>query len=185
MNILLGISGGISSYKACDVVSKLKYRNHSVRAIMTKNAERFITTVTLASLTGKPVLKDFWAEAEGGEIDHINVTQQWADCLIIAPATANIIGKFANGIADDYLSTVFMAAYCPKIIVPAMNTTMWGCPAMQRNAETLEKDGCYIMVPDEGKLACGTVGPGKLPKPEAIVQFLESLAKDNPKWSRK
>lgn len=173
MNILLGVSGGISCYKACDVISKLKYKHHSLRVVMTKNAELFVTPVTFASLTGAPVLSDLWGEAKDGHIDHINVPQIWADALIIAPATANVIGKFANGIADDYLSTLYMATHCPKFIIPAMNTTMWESTAVQRNIRTLKMDGCHVMYPADGKLACGTIGAGKLPSPDSIIKFFE------------
>lgn len=169
MNIILGVSGGISAYKACDIISKLKYLGHSTRVITTKNAEELVTRKLFASLSGFPVLHDLWEEAENGEIDHINIIQQWATLFVVAPATANVIGKFANGIADDYLTTAWMAAQCPKIVAPAMNTTMLYSPGVVRNLEQLEKDGVTIVEPAAGKLACGTVGLGKLAKVDDIV----------------
>ena len=176
MKIILGVSGGISAYKACDIISKLKYLGHSTRVIMTKNAEELITRKLMASLSGSPVLHDLWEEAENGSIDHINVIQD-ADLFVVAPATANVIAKFANGIADDYLTTAWLAAHCFKIVAPAMNTTMLGNPAVVRNLETLEKDGVTIVEPASGKLACGTVGEGKLAKVDDIVKAILERAK--------
>jgi phosphopantothenoylcysteine decarboxylase/phosphopantothenate--cysteine ligase len=172
-NILLGVSGGIAAYKACDIISKLKYLGYSVRVVATANALKFVGSITYASLTQHPVLSDMWLEAQSGEIDHIKVTQEWADLLVVAPATANIIGKFAHGISDDYLSTVYLAAYCKKIIAPAMNTTMWESPAVKRNIQTLKKDGCLIVNPATGLLACGTTGEGKLNSVDHIIEAIQ------------
>lgn len=177
MNILLGVSGGIACYKACELISKLKYLNHSIRVVMTPNASKFVSPMTFASLTGGTVYLDMWDEAENGGIDHIDVSQEWADLYVIAPATANVIGKFANGIADDYLTTMYMSANTPKLVCPAMNTTMLASPAVQRNLEILKRDGIWIVPPDEGTLACGTVGPGKLAAVDTIVTNIKDINK--------
>lgn len=169
MNVMLGVSGGIAAYKACDIINKLKQKGHKVRVCMTDNAQKIIPQATLASLSGSPVFNDMWDEAENGDIEHINVTQKWTDLLVIAPATANCIGKLANGIADDYLTTMYMAAHCAKMICPAMNTTMLSAPAVQRNLKTLEADGVEFVNPATGTLACGTVGDGKLAPVDEIV----------------
>jgi phosphopantothenoylcysteine decarboxylase/phosphopantothenate--cysteine ligase len=169
MNIMLGISGGIAAYKACDIISGFKYLGWDVKVVMTKNAKEIITPTTLASLSGHPVLCDMWEDAVGGSIDHIKAVQGWANIFLVAPATANVIGKFANGIADDYLSTIYMAADCPKAVAPAMNSFMYKSPAVQRNIAQLKEDGVHIIDPVIGMLACGYEGPGKLPKPRTIV----------------
>lgn len=176
--ILLGVSGGVAAYKALDIISKLKYVDYETRVILTDNAAKFVTPMQFASVCKWPVLNDLWEEAENGKIDHIDFTQKWADLFVIAPATANVLGKFANGIADDYLSTAYMASTCPKIIAPAMNTEMLNSPAVRRNLKTLESDGVTIIPPDEGKLACDTVGPGKLAKVDIIVQAILNFTKE-------
>lgn len=168
MNILIGVSGGIAAYKACDIINALTHQGHNVRAVMTENAKHMITEETLASLTHAPVLSNFWSESKLGAIDHIKM-QDWADVLLVAPATGNVIGKFANGIADDYLSTIWMATKCPKIVAPAMNTVMWESHAVQRNIKTLLSDGVFIVPPRKGRLACGAEGEGKLAKVEEII----------------
>lgn len=169
-NVLLGVSGGIAAYKACDLITKLRHLGgYAVRVIMTENAKQLVTEQLLASLCGHEVLCDFWEEAKQGSIDHIDITQQWAQLFVVAPATANVIGKFANGISDDYMSTAWLAAHCPKIVAPAMNTTMWNNPAVQRNVATLEGDGVEIVPPVEGLLACGTQGIGKLAHTDTII----------------
>lgn len=175
--ILLGVSGGIAAYKACDIVSKLRYRGHDIQVVLTENAKLFITKVTLAALSQNPVLDDLWTEAESGIIDHIDNPQRWADILVVAPATQNVIHKFATGAADDYLSTMFSAAcgHIPRLVAPAMNTSMWNNPATQRNVAQLSKDGVFILEPASGRLACGTVGEGKLPTPEAVVEKIETI----------
>ena len=172
-NILVGVSGGIAVYKACDLISKLKYLGHTTQVVMSENAEHFVSKMTFASLTGRPVCTRLWDEAENGTIDHIQISQQWADILLVAPATANIIGKFANGIADDYLTTIYMATTAQKVICPAMNTEMYKSNAVQRNLKTLFTDGCEIITPDEGRLACGTVGIGKLAASDKIIAGLK------------
>lgn len=181
MKILLGITGSIAAYKACDLISQLKKRGHVVKAIMTKNSLNFITEMTISTLTGYPVLTNMWDETKG-VINHIEEVQEWADLLLIAPATANILAKCANGIADDYLSTMYLASTCKKIFVPAMNTTMWGYSAVKRNVSLLISgpspdilmSNSHVMPPDSGRLACGTTGLGKFPKVEKIIEFIEN-----------
>ena len=169
-NVLLGVSGGIAAYKACEIITKLKLKCATVRVVVSENGLKFIPAVTLSSLTEHPVYSDLWNEAENGEIDHIEVSQKWAHVFVVAPATANAIGKFANGIADDYLSTMYMAASCPKVIAPAMNTVMLNSKAVARNIATLVQDGVEIIEPATGRLACGTYGDGKLAPVDEIVE---------------
>jgi phosphopantothenoylcysteine decarboxylase / phosphopantothenate---cysteine ligase len=166
--VLLGVSGGIAAYKAAEVLRGLKKLGAQVRVVMTENASRFVGPLTFQALSGLPVCKGLFDETDDASIRHIDWARE-ADVVVIAPATANIIGKMANGIADDALSTFVMAATAPKIVCPAMNTHMYENRAVQRNLDVLESDGCFILEPGAGELACGTVGPGRLPDPELIV----------------
>ncbi len=167
--VLLGVSGGIAAYKAAEVLRGLKRLGAQVRVVMTENASRFVGPLTFQALSGLPVCKGLFDETDDASIRHIDWARE-ADVVVIAPATANIIGKMANGIADDALSTFVMAATAPKIVCPAMNTHMYENRAVQRNLDVLESDGFYILEPGAGELACGTVGPGRLPDPELIVE---------------
>ena len=171
----LGVSGGIAAYKAIEVLRLLQKSNCEVRVAMTKHATEFINPLTFRALTESYVLVDDYDENNPDPIAHINFSQN-IDLLLIVPATANIIAKFANGIADDFLSSTFLASTAPILIAPAMNTTMWENAATQRNIEQLKKDGVCFVEPVAGELACKTVGTGKLEDVENIVsQVLEIL----------
>jgi phosphopantothenoylcysteine decarboxylase/phosphopantothenate--cysteine ligase len=166
--VALGISGGIAAYKAIEVLRGLQRAGCRVRVGMTKRACEFIQPLTFRALSGSHVIVDDYAPDNPDPIAHITYSQT-VDLFLIAPATANIIGKLANGIADDFLTSTYLAATCPVLIAPAMNTSMWHHPATQRNLERLKVDGVFVIDPDEGEMACGTVGPGRLSEPERIV----------------
>ena len=167
-NIALGVCGGIAAYKAVEVLRGLQRAGCVVRVAMTKRACEFVQPLTFRALSGSHVVVDDYAPDNPDPIAHITFSQT-ADLLIVAPATANIIAKFANGVADDFLSSTYLACYAPVLIAPAMNSTMWEHPATQRNLERLRADGVHIMQPDAGEMACGTIGPGRLSEPERIV----------------
>src|SRR5688572_5598475 len=174
--VALGISGGIAAYKAAEVLRGLQRAGCSVRVAMTKRACEFIQPLTFRALSGAHVIVDDYAPDNPDPIAHITFSQT-VDLLIVAPATANIIAKFANGVADDFLTSTYLACTSPVLIAPAMNTTMWEHPATQRNLQQLRADGVHIMEPDAGEMACGTIGPGRLSEPERIVAAaLEILA---------
>ena len=166
--VALGISGGIAAYKAAEVLRGLQRAGCSVRVAMTKRACEFIQPLTFRALSGAHVIVDDYAPDNPDPIAHITFSQT-VDLLIVAPATANIIAKFANGVADDFLTSTYLACTAPVLIAPAMNPTMWGHPATQRNLSQLRKDGVRIVEPDSGEMACGTIGPGRLNDPERIV----------------
>ena len=167
-NIILGVSGGIAAYKSVELLRLLVKQGANVRVMMTKNAQWFVGPLTFEALSGQPVCTDLFERNDDASIRHI----QWAeaaDAVVIAPATANIIGKLSCGIADDALSTFMLAVTCPVIVCPSMNTHMFESRAVQRNLEILRADGHFIIDPESGTLACGTTGPGRLPEPEDIV----------------
>jgi len=167
-NVALGVCGGIAAYKAVEVLRGLQKSGCTVRVAMTRRACEFVQPLTFRALSGSHVVVDDYAPDNPDPIAHITFSQT-ADLLIVAPATANIIAKFANGIADDFLSSTYLACSAPVLIAPAMNTTMWEHPATQRNLEQLRADGVHIIEPDAGEMACGTIGPGRLSEPERIV----------------
>ncbi|SFU57972.1 phosphopantothenoylcysteine decarboxylase / phosphopantothenate--cysteine ligase [Clostridium sp. DSM 8431] len=167
--VILGVTGGIAVYKALDIASSLRKKNIEVNVIMTKHAEKFVAPLTFQSISQNFVITDMFQEPKAWEIQHISLAQK-ADCILIAPATANIIGKVANGIADDMLSTTIMASKAKVIFAPAMNTNMYDNPIVQSNIEKLKSLGYEFVEPDSGRLACGDIGKGKLPKPEVIVE---------------
>ena len=174
-NIILGISGGIAAYKSAELVRLLIKNYATVRVIMTAHAMQFITPQTFAALTGQPVYTNlFNSDSEGASIRHIEWANQ-SDLVVIAPATANCIAKFAHGIADDALSTFFLAVTSPVLICPSMNVHMWQKQVVQDNIALLKKRGYFILSPDSGDLACGTQGAGRLPEPDVIVDRLKSL----------
>ncbi|MCL2599532.1 MAG: hypothetical protein FWD76_06500, partial [Firmicutes bacterium] len=177
--VVLGVSGGIAVYKACDLARKLTRAGHKVNVIMTKEATKFVAPLTFAALTNNKVLVDLFAE-EGGDISHIQVVQN-ADVFCIVPATANIVAKMACGIADDILSTCLLANVAPVLIAVATNTAMLQNPATQHNMETLKKRGAQFIVGECGVLACGANGEGRLAKTEDIFakiqQMLGSISK--------
>jgi len=177
MRIVLGVSGGIAAYKAAEIARALIQNGHEVQAVLTHAAEEFIRPLTFASLTGRKVITDLFASASpeatlSSSIEHIGVAQE-NDLLLVAPATANIVGKFAVGLADDFLSTLYLAFRGPVVLAPAMNTGMWEHPAVRANVETLRGRGHTIVDPEDGFLACGTHGPGRLAEVEEIVDAVE------------
>jgi len=173
LNIVLGVSGGIAAYKSVELLRLLEKSEANVRVIMTKNAESFVAPLTFEALSGNPVCTSLFEKGNDSSIRHI----EWAetsDAVIIAPATANILGKLANGIADDALSTFMLAVTSPVILCPSMNTNMYLSKAVQRNLKVLQSDGHIVLVPGSGELACGTTGPGRLPEPEHILDRLQA-----------
>jgi phosphopantothenoylcysteine decarboxylase/phosphopantothenate--cysteine ligase len=181
MRITLGVTGGVAAYKAAELVRRLQQDGFSVQVVMTRSAREFITPLTLAALSGQKVITDLFAE-QGGEanlesaIEHIAVAQR-TDLLLVAPATADVIAKFARGIADDFLTTLHLASLAPVILAPAMNVNMWNHPATQANLEMLRARGVHIVQPDEGYLACGMTGPGRLAGQESIVAAVHEALK--------
>ena len=168
-HIVLGVTGGIACYKACELASLLVKQHADVQVIMTENATKFVTPITFEQLTGNKALTDTFDRNFVHSVEHIAVADK-ADMVIIAPATANIIAKLAHGIADDMLTTTVLACRCPKAIAPSMNTGMLENPVTQDNIETLRHYGWEIIEPDSGRLACGAVGKGKLPTPERLLE---------------
>src|SRR3954467_13368365 len=165
----LGVTGGIAAYKAVEVMRALQKAGCDVSVAMTKHATEFVQPLTFRALTDKHVIVDDYDPQNPDPIAHINFSQK-IDLLLIVPATANTIAKFANGVADDFLSSTYLACTAPVMIAPAMNTTMWEQPATQRNLERLQADGVYFVEPVAGELACKTVGTGKLEDVENIVR---------------
>lgn len=170
-HILVGITGGIAVYKVCELIRYLVTYGAEVRVMMTQSAEKFVTRYTMETLSGNQVHTTMFPEDQFIATHHINLAD-WADACIIAPATANIIGKIANGIADDFVSTTILALHCPVVFAPAMNVNMWNNPAVQRNIETLQKDNNHICFPEEGFLAEGYSGVGRLARLEYLIQYL-------------
>ncbi|NEZ46006.1 bifunctional phosphopantothenoylcysteine decarboxylase/phosphopantothenate--cysteine ligase CoaBC [Clostridium niameyense] len=173
-SVVIGVTGGIACYKTLDIVSRLKKKNYEVNVIMTSSALKFINPLPFQSLSQNFVVKDMFEEPKAFEIQHISLAKK-ADLILVAPATANIIGKVANGIADDMLSTTIMAAKCPIIFAPAMNTNMYRNPIVQDNMKKLEYHGYSFINPISGKLACGDVGEGKMEDTETIVEMVDSM----------
>ena len=172
--IVLGVTGGIAVYKAVDLVSKLRKEGAEVRVVMTESAAKFVTPLTFKEISGNVVAVSMWAEAQEFNVEHIALAD-WADLMIIAPATANILAKAANGIADDLLSTVILASKTPIILCPAMNCQMFDNPITQNNLKKLADYGFIIMQPATGYLACGTSGIGRLPEPAEIISFTKNF----------
>jgi phosphopantothenoylcysteine decarboxylase/phosphopantothenate--cysteine ligase len=174
MRVTVGVAGGIAAYKAAELVRALQKQGAEVHVVMTAAAQKFIQPLTFAALTGHKVLTSLWddyASAEAPEqngIEHINEAQ-WTEALVVAPATANILAKFAHGIADDFLTTLYLATQAPVLVAPAMNVNMWEHPATQGNVELLRERGVRVVEPGAGSLACGMVGPGRMAEPEAIA----------------
>lgn len=168
------MTGGIAMYKAVQVVRNLEKAGHEVRVIMTKNAERFVTSNTLAALTKYPVLDDLWSKENEGSIPHVHLAR-WTELALVVPATANFIAKMANGIADDAASTTILATAAPKLVIPAMNDQMWNNPATQRNLQFLKGNQVQIMEPAVGMLAEGYAAKGRMPEPDQISTWVEDL----------
>ncbi|WP_094602705.1 Coenzyme A biosynthesis bifunctional protein CoaBC [Sporomusa silvacetica DSM 10669] len=173
-NIVMGVCGGIAAYKAVDVVSRLKKTGCNIRVIMTKAATEFVTPLTFRELSGNPVVADMWEESKTWNVEHIALAN-WADVFLVVPATANIIGKIAHGIADDMLTTTIMATKAPVLLAPAMNTNMYLNPITQHNLTKLAGLSYHIVEPATGLLACGVEGPGRLPEPLVIVDKVVAL----------
>lgn len=175
-NVVIGVTGGIAAYKTPNLVSMLVKAGYTVDVIMTENAGNFITPNTFEALTGRRCITDTFDRSHSFEIEHISLADK-ADCFMIAPCTANVIGKIACGIADDMLTTTIMACKCKKIIVPAMNTNMYENPIVRENMDKLARFGYEIVEADEGRLACGAVGKGKMPSPEILFEYIEKECK--------
>lgn len=176
-NIVLGVSGGIAVYKAVDLVSRLKKLGANIDVIMTESAEKFVTPLTFQSLSQNYVTTNMFAEPKAWEIEHIALASR-ADLFLIVPATANIIAKVANGIADDMLSTTIMATKADVVFAPAMNTNMYTNPLFKRNVDTLKDLGYKFIDPASGRLACGDYGEGKLADPADIVEYVLDIFKE-------
>jgi phosphopantothenoylcysteine decarboxylase/phosphopantothenate--cysteine ligase len=175
MRVTVGVSGGIAAYKAAELVRALQRQALEVHVVMTEAAGKFVQPLTFSALTGHKVVTSLWDEWDSGSaspaqngIDHIGEAQ-WTDALAVAPATANILAKFAHGIADDFLTTLYLATTAPVLVAPAMNVNMWEHPATQANLEILRQRGVRIIEPGTGELACGMVGAGRMAEPEAIA----------------
>ena len=173
--IVLAISGGIAAFKAAEIVSMLRKRGAEVKCIMTEHATEFITPLTMREISGNPVAVSMFSDIPEFNVEHIALAQ-WADVFVIAPATANVIGKIAGGIADDMLTTTVMATTAPVVIAPAMNSNMYMNPIVQKNIAALKEYGYEIIEPATGHLACGVTGIGRLPEPEDIVDYVEFTA---------
>ena len=169
--IVLGVTGGIAAYKACEIIRELKGEGANVTAILTASGSQFLTPLTLQTLSKNPVVMDLWNLISESEIGHISLAQR-AHLLLIAPATGNILGKIRGGIADDMLSTVVMATAAPVVLAPAMNTQMYASASVRENVAVLRSRGFLFVEPDEGELACGTVGPGRLAAVGKIVEMV-------------
>src|SRR5580658_1943225 len=175
MKLALGVTGGVAAYKAAELVRRLQNEKLDVQVVMTRAAQEFITPLTFAALTGQKVITDIFSAAGSAPanvesaIEHIAVAQR-IDLLLVAPATADILGKFTHGIAEDFLSTLYLATKAPVVVAPAMNVNMWDHPATQGNLVTLRERGVHVVDPDEGYLACGMVGSGRLAATETIAK---------------
>lgn len=172
--IVLGVTGGIAVYKAVDLVSRLRKRGCEVRVVMTEHAQQFVTPLTFKEISGNAVATSMWNSNQEFNVEHIALAN-WADAFLVAPATANILAKMTYGIADDLLSTTLLAAQAPIVVCPAMNTGMYLNAATQENIAKLQSRGITVMPPASGHLACGTSGPGRLPEPQQIVEFMSSF----------
>src|SRR5271154_6936130 len=180
MRITLGVTGGVAAYKAAELVRRLQQDNFTVQVVMTRGAREFITPLTFAALSGQKVITDLFSGADGQDanlenaIEHIAVAQR-TDLLLVAPATADVIAKFARGIADDFLTTLYLASTAPVVLAPAMNVNMWNHAATQENIRLLRDRGVTVVTPDEGYLACGMIGPGRLAGQEEILATVRTV----------
>ena len=170
--ILLGVTGSIAAYKAADLTVRLKKAGASVRVIMTESAQRFVTPLTFETLSREPVLTGMWNRTQYPEPMHVTLSE-WVDLLVVAPATANFIGKLAGGIADDELSCMAITVATPPLIAPAMNDNMYMHPAVQRNVEILKERGCTLVGPSAGRLASGKTGLGRLAPLDEIMAAID------------
>jgi len=169
--IALGVSGGIAAYKAAEIVRGLRRGGAQVHVLMTANAQRFITPLTLETLSGHRVLSDPWDRGEGADIQHITLARG-LDLMVVAPATADVLAKLAHGLADDFLTTFHLAVTAPVVVAPAMNNWMWEHPATRANLKTLRDRGVGVIDPVAGELACGEEGVGRMAEPETVVSAI-------------
>ncbi len=174
--ILLIVGGGIAAYKAAELIRLLKKAGHSVTPVLTEGGEHFVTPMTLGALAQSPVYTSLWELKDEVEMGHIELSRA-ADFLLVCPATADLLAKMAGGIADDLATTLLLATDKPVVVAPAMNVRMWLHPATQRNVAQLKADGVRVIDPDEGEMACGEHGPGRLPEPADILDRLSDLLK--------
>ncbi|HHX09907.1 MAG TPA: bifunctional phosphopantothenoylcysteine decarboxylase/phosphopantothenate--cysteine ligase CoaBC [Firmicutes bacterium] len=172
--VVVGVTGGIAAYKTLDVISKLKKLGAETRVIMTENATKMVAPITFQTISNNPVVVRMFEEPKQWNVEHVALAEA-ADLFLVCPATANVIGKIYNGIADDFLTTSIMACAAPKLICPAMNHNMYINPIVQKNLEGLRQLGYHILEPDSGRLACGAIGKGRLPEPDRIVQEVVSI----------
>ena len=172
--IILGVTGSIAAYKAADLTSQLRKREAEVFPVLTKGGARFITPLTLQTLARQPVADDLWEEGSGWQPGHVDLADR-ADLLVIAPATADVIAQFAHGLAPDFLSSLHLVARCPTLIAPAMNGKMWMHPATVANVSCLRERGVEFIGPEDGMLACGYEGVGRLWPVEGILEKMESM----------
>lgn len=177
-NIVLGVSGGIAAYKSCSLVREFVKRGANVDVVMTANATQFVTPLTMETLSNNPVSVDMFATHDHRDVEHVSLAKK-ADLFVVAPATANVVGKYANGIADDMLTTTLMATTAPVVICPAMNVNMYNSAAYRANVATLKKRGVYFVDAESGFLACGDVGQGRLAEPKEIVVSCERILYQN------
>lgn len=178
LNILLGVTGGIAAYKAVDLAGKLTAVGAHVQTIMTQNACRLVGPKSFETITAAPVYTSLWSDPQGCSMAHIALAD-WADVVVVAPASADIVGKMANGICDDLLSTTLCTCWsCRILFAPAMNTRMWENPAVQRNVAALRDMGVQMIGPAAGRLACGTEGMGRMAEPQDIVAAIETLGSE-------
>ncbi|MFA6866541.1 MAG: bifunctional phosphopantothenoylcysteine decarboxylase/phosphopantothenate--cysteine ligase CoaBC [Clostridia bacterium] len=176
--IVVGVSGGIAVYKSCEVVSKLRQLGYNVKVVMTKNAQEFIMPLSFETLSKNEVMVDMFAPKKSYDVQHISIAKEGA-LFLVCPATANVIAKFAQGIADDMLTTTFMASKAIKVVCPAMNTDMYEDKATQSNLAILKERGVLILEPNDGFLACGDIGKGRLAEPKEIVSYVDNLLTPN------
>lgn len=173
-HILLIVGGGIAAYKACELIRQLRQRGATVRCVLTDGGAHFITPMTLAALSEQPIHTSLWDLKDEAEMGHIRLSRE-ADLVVVCPATADLIAHMAAGFADDLATTLLLATDKPVLIAPAMNVRMWQHPATQRNIAQLRLDGVTVLQPDEGAMACGEFGPGRLPEPSVIVEHIAAL----------
>lgn len=177
MKIVLCVTGGIAVYKSASLVSMLKNQEHEIQVIMTKHATEFVTPLTFQTLSKRKVITDMFEESNPEYVSHIEYGQEW-DCIVVAPATANNLGKVANGIADDMVTSTIIASTIPVLFVPSMNTHMYENKLVQMNIKKLKKLGYHFVEPDSGMLACGVEGKGKFPKLDKIKNAIDEMMKN-------
>lgn len=181
--LVVGVCGGIAAYKVCDLVSKLVQRGAGVTVAMTRAAKKFVGSASFQALTGRRVLTGLWASDAAHDVQHISLTGA-ADLMIIAPATANVIGKMAGGIADDLLTTLVISAASPVLLAPAMNERMWANPIVKANVGKLRELGYAFVGPGEGWLACRSAGPGRMAEPTEILRVATTMLQTAPPKAR-